>query len=170
MRGTPITSNIGDARIVAVEGTAEWTHASGVSLGGSFLHSGNRMTGDLAMQTAQQNRGLPDTPGFSGEVHAGYGWSGPLGFNPQVSTGARYVGRSVLGPGPQLDVSQGNYAVADAALSARRGGLALWLTVDNLLNSKANRFALGNPMLAYQRRGYVPLVPRTPAIGLSVSR
>jgi len=48
MRGTPITSNIGDARVLALEGTAEWTHASGLGLGGSFLYSANRISGDLA--------------------------------------------------------------------------------------------------------------------------
>lgn len=169
-RGTPITSNIGDARILALEGTADWSAASGWRLGGSFLYSANRTTGDLAAQTPQANRRLPDTPAFSGEAHASYEWRGPGGFTHTASTSARYVGRSLLGPGPQLDISQGDYAVVDAALESRRGPLALWLSVENLLNASTSRFALGNPLLLARRQGRVPLAPRTLALGISLSR
>lgn len=80
-----------------------------------------------------------------------------------------YVGPSVLGPAPLLDIRQGGYAVVDLGGTRRLGQLRLRLGVENLLNTRANRFSLGNPLLLYRRDGAAPLPPRTIAVGLEVA-
>lgn len=168
-RGTPITTNIGNARLLALEGSASWHDCAGWSLGGAALFTGNRLLGELSSQTSLANRRLPDTPAFSGHVDAGYEWRSPGGATRTVSASLHYVGRSILGPGPELDLSQGNYAVINAGISSRKGPLTLRLAVENLLNTRANRFALGNPLTLYQRQGFAPVMPRTIMIGASIS-
>ncbi|SUJ09062.1 Outer membrane cobalamin receptor protein [Sphingomonas paucimobilis] len=44
-RGLPYTANIGDARIGAVEGTADWVPIPGFNATLSFLYTGNRVRG-----------------------------------------------------------------------------------------------------------------------------
>ena len=166
-RGTPITENTGNARLLALEATASWAGRSGWRLGGSVLFTDNHLAGDQVGQTAKSNRRLPDTPGLSARLSGGYEWHGPRGSVLGVDLVGRYVGRSVLGPGTLLDLSQGDYAEVDLRASARRGKVEAWLCIDNLLDARANRFALGNPLLLYRREGFVPLMPRQLRIGLS---
>ncbi|MBC2664031.1 TonB-dependent receptor [Novosphingobium flavum] len=168
-RGTPVTENIGDARLLAVEGNAEWRSAGGLRLGAALLYTANSLSGDLAGQTPLPNRRLPDTPDFSARLHAGYDWQGPRGYAMSVMGRAAYVGRSVLGPGPVLDLSQGDFAQFDLRTSAQRGRLSLWVALDNVLNSQANRFALGNPLLLYRREGFAPLAPRRLSAGMTIA-
>lgn len=168
-RGIPVTSNIGDARIWTVEANADWRNSSGLSLGASLLLTSNHLVGDLAMQSLPRNRLLPDAPKFSAAVRAKYAWSDARRTIYEINANGQYVGRSVLGPGSFLDVDQGDYAVLDLGLTVRRGPLSLALTVDNALNSRANRFALGNPLLLYRRDGHVPMRPRTIAVVAGVS-
>jgi len=168
-RGTPITENIGDARLLALEGSANWLGPAGWRLGGALLYAVNSLDGDLAGQTPQPNRRLPDTPSLSARIEGGYEWRGPGGLTWAVNASGRYVGRSVLGPGPSLDLSQGNYGVLDLRATARRGPLNLWLAIDNALNNHSGQFALGNPLLLYRREGFAPLAPRRFSTGFSLA-
>ena len=167
--GIPVTSNIGDAQIWTAEATADWRNNSGLSLGASLLLTSNHLVGDLVMQSRPRNRLLPDSPEFSAAVRASYAWSDARRTVFEINANGQYVGRSVLGPGLFLDVDQGNYAALDLGFAVRRGSLSLALTVDNALNSRANRFALGNPLLLYRRDGHVPMRPRTIAVAAGVS-
>jgi len=169
-RGTPITTNIGDARLLALEVAGSWRDRSGWALGTSLIYTGNRLYGPMAQQTARGDRRLPDTPPFSANVDAGYEWPGPGSAIRAISARFRYVGRSVLGPGPDLDLSQGNFAVVDAGISSRNGGLTVRLGLDNVLDTRANRFALGNPITLYRRQGYAPVAPRTLTLAASFAR
>lgn len=167
-RGTPITSNIGDARLLALESSIAWRHRSGLRLAGALLYTANHLTGDLAMQTPAANRRLPDTPALTAQADASYEWAGPHGSVHALSARMHYVGRSVLGPGALLDLSQGNYAVVDAGASTRHGAALIRLGVDNLFDTRASRFALGNPLQLYQRQGYAPVEPRTVSLSFSI--
>lgn len=163
-RGTAITSNIGDARTLTVEANADWDNAAGWSLGASLLYAQNRLLGDLSMQSRTKDRFLPVVPRLSATARAGYSWNGGDQTVFSLGANAQYIGRSVLGPGAFLDLEQGNYLLVDAVASARRGAVSLSLNVDNLFNTHANRFSLGNPLTLFRRDGRVPARPRT--IGL----
>ncbi len=81
----------------------------------------------------------------------------------------RYVGRSVLGTGDFLDVSQGAYGLIDAQAGWHWRNIDISLTGDNLADASANRFALGNPTILATRQQTTPLRPRNVRLGASLS-
>jgi outer membrane receptor protein involved in Fe transport len=168
-RGLPYTANIGDARVLAVEATYDWVPLPGLMLGGSAFYTDSHISGSLANQSAPRDRRLPDTPIWSGTAHAGYGWGDKERMRYRIGGTARYAGRSILGPGTLLNLSQGDYTVVDLHGGVHRGMVDVSLTIENLLNTRANRFAFGNPITFAVRDQSVPLRPMTfrAAIGVS---
>ncbi|MCE7796368.1 TonB-dependent receptor [Sphingobium sufflavum] len=160
-RGLPYTANIGNAHILAVEATADWVPLSGLTLGGMLLYTDSRLSGPLTAVSALPDRRLPDTPLWSGTIHADYGWGDSDRVRHRVGGLVRYVGRSTLGPGMLIDVEQGDYMVADIQGGVRFQRLDLSLSVENVLNTRANRFAFGNPISFANRDQAVPLRPLT---------
>ncbi len=168
VRGLPYTTNIGDAKIFALEATGNWVIVPGLEAESSVFFTSNRTIGALPAQSVGRDRRLPDTPPFSAAASMRYGW-GQGATTYRAGVDMRYVGRSVLGPGALFDVSQGNYAVADLQAGLRRGPVDFSVAVTNLLNTRANRFALGNPLLLYKRDQTVPVEPLTLRFGVSVA-
>ena len=81
----------------------------------------------------------------------------------------RYVGKSMLGVGQLLDISQGGYCVGDIGARLDVGRFALSLNVDNVGDARANTFAFGNPFGLAERDQITPLRPRTFRLGLDAS-
>jgi outer membrane receptor protein involved in Fe transport len=163
-RGLPYTLTLGDARILAVEAQAEWVPVRGLRAAASALFTDNRLSGDLAMLSSPAHRRLPETPAFASTADLGYQW--PLG-RAVVSLGgsASLVGRSVLGAGDFLDISQGDYTVAALRAGWRRDRLELTLQLDNVTDQSANLFAMGNPFALDRRTLATPLRPRSLRLG-----
>ena len=162
-RGLPYTTNLGNADIASLEATADYASASGLSIELSALLTRNRLRGLLASQSLTRDQRLPETPPLA--ATARITWH-PVGL-PQLLLGGslRYVGRSVLGPGAFLDISQGDYTVAGLSGSLQRGRVQFSLGVDNVTNTVANRFAFGNPLTLTRRGQSTPLQPRTFRLG-----
>lgn len=167
-RGTAITSNIGNARLLTIEANVDWKTSHGWSLGASILSAGNHFIDGLSLNSAPRNRLLPIVPRFSATARASYAWVSDKRTEYVVGLNGQYVGRSVLGPGAFLDLTQGNYFLADLSASARRGPVTISIYVDNLFDTHANRFSLGNPLMLYRRDEHVPVRPRT--VGFTVSK
>ena len=165
--GQPVTSNIGDARVDALEGWIEWVPQHDWHLTGAVFVTDNEVTGSTALLSRANNRRLPETPSVSARL--GLVRDLALGRDTILSTRGEvaFVGPSVLGVGDMFDVRQGGYGVANLGLTARRGGYALTLTLDNLLDERGNRFAYGNPFLLGRRNVSTPLRPRTVGVRLS---
>ncbi|MFX6790229.1 hypothetical protein ABTH34_20115, partial [Acinetobacter baumannii] len=68
-----------------------------------------------------------------------------------------------------LDISQDPYVLLGARLKHEIGRAAITLSGDNLLNSHANRFALGNPLMLAARNPFTPLRPLTIRLGAEIS-
>jgi hypothetical protein len=164
-RGQPYTDNIGNARIEAAEGTLDWVPVAGLHAEASFLLTDNKVSGAIADQSTRNNRRLPETPAFAGHWGLSYEWT-RRGIAPRIGLSANYVGRSVLGTGDFLDVSQGNYWLLGVSAGVRRGRLRIDLAVDNLTNSTASRFAYGNPFSLTYRDQMTPLRPRNARLGI----
>ncbi len=164
-RGLPYTANIGDAHIATLEATLDWVPVTGVQIDGSALFAHNKVSGVIANTSPANNRRLPDTPSLAAHGGARYSWD--LGDGKaRVGATIAYVGRSVLGIGDYLDVSQGRYATAGLIAGWTRKGLDLSLTLDNVTDTHANRFALGNPFSLAARDQTTPLRPRTMRLGV----
>jgi hypothetical protein len=80
----------------------------------------------------------------------------------------RYVGRSVLGTGSFLDLSQGDYATFSAAATWRWRKFEGSINVDNIGNDMSSRFAMGNPLTFGFREQTVPLRPRSVRLALGM--
>ena len=80
----------------------------------------------------------------------------------------RYVGKSQLGTGPLLGVSQGDYLVAELGGRLAFGNIGISLDIANLGDGRANTFAYGNPFGLSQRDQVTPLRPRTIRLGIDV--
>ncbi|WP_061780599.1 TonB-dependent receptor [Sphingomonas sanguinis] len=159
--GQPVTSNIGDARISALEGWADWVPQRNWHLTGALFMTDNEVLGRTAALSRANNRRLPETPSVSARL--GVVRDIPIGAQWLLSAKveAAFVGPSVLGVGDMLDVRQGGYGLADLGLTARHGRYTLAATLDNLLDERGNRFAYGNPFLLGRRNVSTPVRPRT---------
>lgn len=152
--------------MLAIEGVADWVPTPGLKLGTSFLYTDNRLSGSLAEQSAPHDQRLPNVPRFSGTAQADYAWGQAEKWRFRLGGSLRYIGRSVLGPGTLLDISQGDYAVLAMYVGALHGGTDLSLFVDNVANVRGNRFALGNPLAIARREQFVPVRPLTIRAGV----
>ncbi len=167
-RGLPYTANIGDARILALEGTGSWTPLPGLETSFSALYTFNEVSGVLADSSQRRNRRLPETPAFAGTAQIGYGWSVGASDRLHVAASVHYVGRSVLGTGDYFDIGQGNYTVVNGAGRWTHGRYTWSLTIENIGNRKDNRFSLGNPFLLATRGQATPVRPMTLRFGVGV--
>ncbi|MET4896661.1 TonB-dependent receptor [Sphingomonadaceae bacterium jetA1] len=160
-QGQPFTSNIGNARIDALEGWAEWTPRADWHVTGALFLTDNRVTGPIAEHSRARNRRLPETPSVSARI--GVEHERPLARDWTLSLRGEVamVGPSVLGVGDLLDVRQGGYGVGNIGITARHGPHALALTLDNLLDERGDRFAYGNPVLLSRQEVSTPIRPRT---------
>ncbi len=165
--GQPVTSNIGDARVDALEGWIEWVPQRDWHLTSAVFATDNEVTGSTAALSRARNRRLPETPSISARL----GLVRDIRVTPDLTLSARgeaaFVGPSVLGVGDMFDVRQGGYGLVNLGLAARRGRYTLGLTLDNLLDERGNRFAYGNPFLLTRRNVSTPLRPRTVGLRLS---
>ena len=167
-RGQPYTANIGNADIIGWEATGDWAPVRGLHANFAFLYTHNVVDGPLAALSVRANRRLPETPAFAGNAGVSYRWAHGASSVFDVAMSGRYVGRSVLGTGDFLDVSQGDYGVIDAQVGWHWHNLDVTLSGDNLANANANRFALGNPTILATRQQTTPLRPRNVRLGVSV--
>ena len=168
-RSQPYTDNIGDGEIIALEASGDWILAHGLRLDFAMLWTRNRTQGPLAGTSASHNRHLPDTPPFSSLL--GINYRRQLDHDQRFELGARmrYVGRSVLGSGDFLDISQGNFVTMGLSAAWRWRNLEATVTVENLTNEHTSQFAMGNPMTFGFREQVVPLRPRSIRFGVGMS-
>ena len=168
-RGLPYTDNIGDARITAVEGTADWIPIVGLRATAAFLYTQNSVTGPLADLSSPAHRRLPDTPPIAAKIDTSYEWSLGGRYVASIGGSGSYTGRSVIGTGDLFDVSQGDYTDFSLRGGLRRGRVATTLSIDNLTNVHGNRFASGNPFSLTARDLTTPLRPFNVRLGTAVA-
>ncbi len=165
-RGLPYTVNLGNAQLAAVEGSIDWEVVKGLSLVGSVLMAHSDLTGQLVQQYNRADQRLPDTPAFSAGAGVRYRWT-CWAADCRATADYLYRGRSVLGPNALLDVGQGDYALVGASAGVALKKFDIALNIDNILNSRANQFAFGNPLTISARNQIAPLRPLTVRLGVS---
>ena len=156
--GFPYTANIGSGRIFGL--TLSATHDPDAGLGlGAAIFANDSSFDPIADEFAASN--IPNVAEFGAQTHLGY--SAAIGDASSIEARAdlTYVGRSRLGAGPLLDMSQGDYAVVGLRLSYRSEDWTVALEADNLADTAGNRFSYGNPFLLGGQAEVTPLQPRT---------
>lgn len=178
--GLPATSNIGTGRIWTIDATLGWRPFQGFRIEASGVFADSRLTSPAPTlflaragggapppgATVIDSNDLPNVARFNGRIGADYFATIGGGFNLSASAWARYVGRSRLGIGPVLGVSQGDYVDTSMGLRVSRDRYGLFLDATNLLDGTGNRFSLGSPFTLPYGPQVTPLRPRTIRIGM----
>lgn len=168
-RGASYTANLGDARIVTVEGSAEWVPLAGLGATASFLYTQNEVTGPTADLSKRNNRRLAETPPLAAHAAVAYAWQAGRAMTLRTGATANYVGRSVLGVGDVLDISQGRDLLIGLTGGAKWRNVDVSVELDNLTNTTTNRFAFGNPFEFSTRDETTPPRPRNVRLGVAVA-
>lgn len=163
--GLVATRNAGDALIVGAELSAEWRPV------GWRLHAGavaqrSRLERGVDGADLPEDPRLPVVPDLTARLEASRTIA-IAGARLDLNVAANYVGRSRLSFDTGLDRTMGGFATVRAGASTAIGGLDLRLDVDNLLDTRADTFAFGNPFMVRSEREYTPLRPRSIRLGLA---
>lgn len=184
--GLPSTANIGDGRVwsasltggvqiatgLRVEAGAAWNQSKVdrpptelLALVARAVPMAELEGTSLLDATLARSMQVPNIAQFSGRI--GIGWHHELGEDLRLTANgwASYVGKSRLGIGPELGQSQGDYLDSGADLRVGTTRYGVTLSLDNLTNSRGNRFSLGTPF-GTARDQVTPLRPRTLRLGL----
>ena len=167
MRGFPYTANVGDGRILAFEGSLDWVPLPGLRATAGVFVNRSRLINPAPDFISSGSRPLPATPALS--ATGSLSWKHRIAWGGLTVAGnARYVGHSRLGVGPILDLPYGNYVETGLTSALRLSRYELSLTIDNVLDARGNRFAIGNPFGVAYRDEATPLRPRRIRIGAKV--
>lgn len=161
-RGLPYTTNIGSGQLLGLEVMGDCIPMEGLRLSASAFISHSRLTSSEIPFHAGE---LPDTPGISATGGITYQRpfaGGTLGADANI----RYVGRSYIGARPFLRLRQGGYVDDSFAIEWRRARLGVSVSVQNLANTRGDRFAIGNPFELAAHDQYTPLRPRSVRLGV----
>ncbi|HUD27980.1 MAG TPA: TonB-dependent receptor [Novosphingobium sp.] len=184
--GLPSTANIGDGRVwsasvtggiqlatgLRVEAGATWNQSKVdrpptelLALVARAIPMADLAATNLVDAVLARSMQVPNIAQFSGRV--GLGWHHELSDDLRLTANgwASYVGKSRLGIGPELGQAQGDYLDSGADLRVGTSRFGVTLSLDNVTNSRGNRFSLGTPF-GTGRDQVTPLRPRTVRLGL----
>lgn len=164
-RGLPFTTNLGDGRIYGLEVEATWRLTPSLSVDVSAFYNDSALSDPDAPFAAADERDLPNIADTGARIAGHF----RTRLSPTVLLGVdasvRYVGESQLGIGPPLDLGQGRFLHGQVGARLDFGRFGLSMDVDNVGDSRGNRFSFGNPFTVVDRLQTTPLRPRTVRIG-----
>lgn len=156
--GLVATRNAGNGDINGADLALSWQSAGWTLEGGAQIQHA-RLTKAFAGTVSEDAR-LPVVPDISARLAVAHRM--PLGsWQSEIRLAARYSGSARLSLDPGLDRRMGDYAMADLSLSATKGHWSLALNATNILDSRADSFAFGNPFSIRTAPQFTPLQPRT---------
>ncbi|MCJ2185950.1 TonB-dependent receptor domain-containing protein [Novosphingobium beihaiensis] len=154
--GLVITTNVGTATNYGIEldARAKWR---GFTLEAAMTAQHGRLISTVAGISDPR---LPVLPDMSGRVQTG--WNGTFGdWQLGAYLSGNYWSSTRLGFDPQRPLTIPSRYIMNAGVSAETGGWRVVLSLSNLLNSKADSFAFGNPFTYRQTTQHTPIRPRT---------
>jgi outer membrane receptor protein involved in Fe transport len=159
------TANVGNGAITGAELTVKARLGSGGHLDGGAMVQSALLTRERSGQELHDRR-LPVVPSWTlrGSLDRSFSVGG---WKATASASARYVGPARLSFDPALDRPMGDYLETAAFLEAQRGHFVLRLEGRNLVNSKGDTFAYGNPFRIFTQRQFVRQVPSSARLSVS---
>ncbi|MBY0521082.1 MAG: TonB-dependent receptor [Sphingomonas sp.] len=165
-RGLPYTTNIGDGRVIGVEGYVGWRVTPQFDLDASLFANLSRLDKPGPLYAAALDRELPNIAELGGRVGFRFHRALTERIGLTIDGSLRYVGKSTLGIGQLLNLDQGDYAEISVGSRVEIGRFGVSINVRNLGNVVGNRFAYGNPFSVAAGTQSTPLRPRTARIGI----
>jgi len=163
--GFPYVANLGSGFVRYSSAELAWRPTGHLSLEASGFLSTSHLDRPQPEFAAADEKDLPNIADSGWRLATRYeGWIGETQLAIDASVG--YVGKSYLAVGAPFEFSQGDYL--DTVLGGRAdfGRWGLSIDVENLLDSRANRFSYGNPFSLASGKQRTPLRPRTVRIGV----
>ena len=158
--GFPVTANIGDGRVYGLEASADWTPLHGLSVSGAVFLDDSSLTDPAPAFARAGNSELPDNADVGARGSVALRRSIADGVDLVTTVAGRYISHSRLDVGSVFHFQQGDYTDLTASVGVETGRWRLAVIGDNLLDSRANRFAIGNPFGAAQGTQTTPPRPR----------
>lgn len=163
--GLVATRNAGDALILGAELAVEWQPGAWwFRTGGVKQHA--RLERGVGGADLPEDRRLPVVPDLTARFEMGRTVA-VAGAPGEVHAAADYLGRSRLSFDQGLDREEGGYATLRVGGSVALQRLLIRVEADNLLNSRADTFAFGNPFMVRVEREYTPLRPRSVRVAVT---
>lgn len=162
--GLVSTRNAGNGQVDGVDASVSWQPGGWSVEAGAQLQQA-RLTKAFSGTVVDDTR-LPVVPDFASRLTLSHrlsldGWQG------DVRLAARYSGSARLSLDTGLDRRMGDYATVDLSISLGKGPWSLAANLTNLLDSRADSFAFGNPFSIRTVQQFTPLRPRM--LGIVVS-
>ncbi|HWI85141.1 MAG TPA: TonB-dependent receptor, partial [Sphingomonas sp.] len=164
--GLPFSANIGSGRIWSAEATWNWRPIEALRLSAGVVANDSRLADPSRDFPSGGKYELPNIAHFAASMSAAFAHDLKGGWRIDTNVRLHYVGHSRLGVGPTLGLRQGDYSLTAASLHVGKGPWGIGIDADNLLNTRGNMFALGNPFDVAAGQQIVPLRPRTIRIGI----
>ncbi|QDX26764.1 TonB-dependent receptor [Sphingomonas suaedae] len=164
--GFPYVANLGSAQVRYVSANLAWQATSTLSLEVSAFNTTSKLDRPTPEFQGNTEANLPNVADSGGRLTARFEpWISNRKITLDGSVG--YIGTSYLGVRAPFDLSQGDYF--DTAVGARAdfGRWGLSLDIQNLMDSRANRFSYGNPFSVAEGNQRTPLRPRTVRMGIN---
>ena len=164
--GLLATRNAGDAGITGFEASAQWRPGGGWHLDSGITLQRARLDRGANGADLTADRRLPLIP----DVAARFSVSRRIlagGIRLTPSLEANMTGTTRLSFDDGLDRKMPAYLLASAGLEMAVDALTVRLAVDNIADTRADTFALGNPFSLRATRQFTPLRPRTFSISMS---
>jgi outer membrane receptor protein involved in Fe transport len=162
--GLVSTRNAGNGDIDGADVSLEWKTNRWTLEGGAQIQHARLTTAFPG--TVSGDARLPVVPDISARLAAAYRLS--VGhWQSEIRLGARYNGSARLSLDPGLDRKMGDYATVELSFSLTNGLWAFAANAANILDSRADSFAFGNPFSIRSITQFTPLRPRVIRIILS---
>lgn len=166
--GLPYIANVGSGRVRNLAFSLAWHPRDFLS----FEAAGFLNSSDLSRPAREfadaADRDLPNIADEGARVAAKYDRQLSWG-QLTLDAAMRYVGHSKLAIRAPFALSQGRYYDVSSGARLGFGQWGVSLDVDNLLNTRANTFAFGNPFSVADGLQQTPMRPRSLRIGVDAS-
>lgn len=164
--GLIATRNAGDAFVMGMEGSLDWRPSASWRVRAGVTVQRARLQTAPDGTRLPKDRRLPITPDIAYRMTAERSVRlGGMELRPYA--GVNFTGSTRLSFDDGLDRRTDGYAILRAGMSAMLSPLTLRIDVDNLLDTRADTFAYGNPFSVRALPQYTPLRPRMFSVTLS---
>lgn len=166
--GYPYVANIGSGYVHYASASFGWTPINGLDLDLSGFFARSHLDRPAPEYSIAQERDLPNIADSG--WHAAGRWTQMIGSSKlTLDASLGYVGKSYLAILPPFDRTQGGYLDTRVGGRVDFGNWGVSLDIDNIQDSRANRFSYGNPFSLAQEEQRTPLRPRTVRIGIDAA-
>jgi outer membrane receptor protein involved in Fe transport len=165
-QGMPEIANIGNGRISSVDASVAVRIVAGLTLNASGFLQSSRLDPPSALAEEGDADTLPNVARNGGALALDYRGRMIDGRPWEAGVRVQHVGPSVVGIGPLLDRTQGDYTTVALGGGVRFGAAELVLNVSNLLDCHGDAFAIGAPIGALSVSDITPVRPRTVRLGV----